>query len=99
MSTAATKLIIPFKLIFKQIQSFHEKPDFYSNYKKFWVVENSKPVIDKLDQINTKQNAKLISSFDFSTLYTKLPQKNLVKEPFFIDFGFYGNSKKKYFCH
>ena len=46
-----------FKLIFKQTQKFHI---FHSDYKTFWVVENSKPVIARLDQINTIQNAKLI---------------------------------------
>ena len=51
-----------FKLIFKQIQSSHEKSHFYSDCKKSRVVENSKPVIDSLNQINTKQNAKLISA-------------------------------------
>ena len=51
-----------FKLILKQIQSFHEKSHFYSDCKKFWVVENSKPLIDSLDQINTKQNPKIIST-------------------------------------
>ena len=39
-----------FELIFKQIQSFHERSLYYSDYKIFWVVENSKPVIDRLDQ-------------------------------------------------
>ena len=52
-----------FKLIFKRTQSFR---------KMFWAVENSKLVIDRLDQINTKNNAKCISTFDFSTVYTKL---------------------------
>ena len=48
---AVTKV---FKLIFKQTQSFHEKSHFYSDVKKFWVVGNSKHVIDRLDQINAK---------------------------------------------
>ena len=51
-----------FKLILKQIQSFHEKSHFYSDCKKFRVVENSKSLIDSLDQINTKQNAQLMST-------------------------------------
>ena len=53
----------------------------------------SKPVIDRLDQVNTEQNADLISTFDFSTLYTKLPHKDLLFD--FIDFGSSGGSKKK----
>ena len=59
LSKTATKA---FKLILKQIQSFHEKSHFYSDCKKFRVVENSKSLIDSLDQINTKQNAQLMST-------------------------------------
>ena len=47
LSKSVTKA---FELIFKQIQSFHEKSLYYSDYKIFWVVENSKPVIDRLYQ-------------------------------------------------
>ena len=67
LSKAVTK---NFKLIFKQIQSSHENWHYCHDYKKVWVVENSKP---RLDQVNTKKNAKLISDFEFSTPYTKLP--------------------------
>ena len=49
-----------------------------------------------LDQINTKQNAKPIFTFDFSTFCTKLPHKNLVKVLFDLtDFGFNRDPKKK----
>ncbi len=68
-----------FKLIFSTINSFHEKSLFYSNYNRFWVVENSFPIIKKMDQINKKHNAKNISTFDFSTLYTKIPHHLLIE--------------------
>ena len=63
---------------------------------KSQVLENSKPVIHRLDQTNTKKNAKLISAFYFSTLYNKLPHKDLLKMLFdLIDFGLNGGPKKK----
>jgi hypothetical protein len=68
-----------FKKIFHQVQSFHEKSTFYSNYNRFWVIENSSPVIDKLTKINEGKKAKDISTYDFSTLYTKLPHDDLIK--------------------
>ena len=68
-----------FKMIFAHIESFHNKSLFYSNYKKFWVVQNSFPIINKLDKINSKRNAKNISTFDFSTLYTTLPHNLLTQ--------------------
>ena len=83
-----------FKRIFKQVQSFHEKSKFYKNYNRFWVIENSKPLIDKLDVINTKKKAKEVSTFDFSTLYTNLPHDDLLRVlNHMIDFAFDGGNR------
>ena len=66
-----------------------------SNYNKFWVLQNCDPVLDSLNRINKKKNAKSISTFDFSTLYTKIPHDKLIKElSEVIDFVFdAGNCK------
>ena len=42
-----------FKLTFNQIQNFHASSKFYKNYNRFWVINNSKPLIEILDVINT----------------------------------------------
>ena len=84
-----------FKLIFKQIQNFHAASKFYKNYNRFWVINNSKPLIERLDVINTRKKAKDISTFDFSTLYTKLPHNDLIKVlNSHIDFVFEGGTGK-----
>ena len=54
LSKTATKA---FKLILKQIQRFHEKLHFYSDWKKFWVVDYSNPDIDRL---NRMQNLSIL---------------------------------------
>ena len=75
-------------------QSFHEKSKFYKNYNLFWVIENSKPLIDKLDVINTKKKAREVSTFDFSTLYTNLPHDDLLRIlNQIIDFAFAGGNR------
>ena len=60
------------------------------------MVQNSSPIIDKLDKINKNSNAKNISTFDFSTLYTTLPH-NLLIEVLnnLIGFVFKSTIKKK----
>jgi hypothetical protein len=84
-----------FKHIFDQIQSFHEKSYFYKNYNKFWVLQNSFPLLKTLDEINLKRKAKEISTFDFSTLYTKLPHDDLIRVLHkLIDFAFDGGKFK-----
>jgi hypothetical protein len=40
--------------------------------------DNHREVIDNLDKINKKNNAKSIATFDFSTLYTKIPHNKLI---------------------
>ena len=76
--------------------NFHAKSTFYINYNRFWIIENSSPIIDKLNKINEKKNAKDISTYDFSTLYTKLQHFDLVRVlKHIIDFCQKGGGKKE----
>ena len=59
--------------------SFNSKCLFYKNYNRFWVIQNSKTLIGRLKELNKKCNAKTISTFDFSTLYTKPPHADLLR--------------------
>ena len=84
-----------FKLMYNQIENFHTKAKFLSNYNKFWVLQNPDPVLASIKRINRKKGAKSIATYDFSTLYTKLPHDKLVKELLkLIDFCFNGGNKK-----
>ena len=81
-----------FKKIYSQVENFHKYAKFLSNYNKFWVLQNSNPVLEAVKRINKRHNAKSISTFDFSTLYTKIPHQKLIKElseiiDFVFDFG------------
>ncbi len=85
-----------YKHIFNQVHNFHEKSSFYKNYNRFWVIENSAPIIDKLSKINDRKKARDISTYDFSTLYTKLPHDDLVNNlNNIVDFAFNGGNQKK----
>jgi len=68
-----------FKMLYNHVENFHRKSYFYSSYRKFWVVQNSFPVIQQMDRINARGNAKRISTFDFSTLYTTIPHDLLIE--------------------
>ena len=41
-------------------------------------MQNIKPVTDAVNKLNKRNKAKSISTFDFSTLYTKLPHNKLL---------------------
>ena len=78
------------------MESFHKKSYFYSNFQKFWVVQNSFPIVEQLDKINTKKNAKRISTFDFSTLYTTIPHDMLIDVlSHIIEFVFKSSQRNK----
>ena len=80
--------------MFNQIENFHKKAKFLSNYNKFWVIQNPDPVLESIKRINRKKGAKSLATYDFSTLYTKLPHDKLVKELLkLIDFCFNGGKK------
>ena len=85
-----------FKLFFNQVRNFHDKSKFYSSYNKFWVVDNSSSILSKINKCNVKKNAKSIATFDFATLYTKIPHDRLIETLYaVIDFVFKSSSKSK----
>ena len=93
LSQAISKV---FKLLFHQVQNFHAKSTFYKNYNRFWVIENSSPIIEQLNSLNSKKKAKDISTYDFSTLYAKLKHSDLVQVlKGIIDFAQKGGRRKE----
>ena len=45
-----------------------------------WIVDNSVEVIDKIKEINNKNQVRNIRTYDFSTLYTSIPHKQLKQQ-------------------
>ena len=84
-----------FKRIYGQVEKFHKNAKFLSNYNKFWILLNSDPIIARLKSINQKKRAKSIATYDFSTLYTKLPHNKLIDRlSKVIDLVYKGGDKK-----
>jgi len=84
------------KMFYRQIENYNKKMHFFSYVKNFWVVSNKDPVIEALNKLSNRNNAKSVATFDFSTLYTKIPHdklKSVLNE--ITDFCFKGciNSK------
>ena len=61
-----------FKMTFNHVENFHRKHLFYTCFKKFWVVENSQPIVTNMNEISTNKKAKCISTFRSTTLYTTI---------------------------
>ena len=56
----------------------NDKCRFFSGVNTFWVVQNNKQITDAINKLNERNKANSISTFDFSTLYTKLPHNKLL---------------------
>ena len=84
-----------FRLLFRQIETYNDECRFFTGANTFWVVQNNKPVIDAMNGLNKRRKATSVSTFDFSTLYTKLPHnKLLMVHNSLIDFCFDGGECK-----
>ena len=68
---------------------------FFTGVNTFWVVQNNKAVIDAMNRLNKRRKATSVSTFDISTLYTKLPHnKVLMVLNSLVDFCFDGGESK-----
>ena len=80
-----------FKLFQKQVESFNDKSRIWSGVSGCWIIQNSNPVVDRIEKINNRNKAATISTFDFATLYTKIPHELLIDAlNEVVDFAFEG---------
>ena len=85
-----------FSLFNKQIETYNKKAHYYSGIKSYWIIPNRDPVLDAVNKSVPRRSAKCVSSFDFSTLYTKIPHDKLLEVlKKIIDFVFKGGTRKK----
>ena len=85
-----------FSLFQKQIDTYHKKSHYYSGIKSYWIVQNRDPILHAINKSCTHRSAKCLSSFDFSTLYTKIPHNKLIDVlNKIIDFAFKGGTRNK----
>ena len=90
LSRTITKM---FKLFYRQIEQYNAKSYYFSYVKTFWVIQNHDKVISSLKKLNKRNGIKSMSTFDFSTLYTKIPHDQLLEVlNELIDFCFQGGA-------
>ena len=73
------------------IENFHNKNRIWTGISNFWVVQNNSPVTGRITKINKNKKGNSIRTFDFSTLYTKIPHIVLLNALYeIVDFCFKG---------
>ena len=84
------------KKFYEQIENYNKVRHYYSGVKTFWCVQNKDPILDSITSLNERKRAKSVSTFDFSTLYTKIPHDKLIEVlDSLIDFCWKGYDGKK----
>ena len=66
------------KLCYSQIDAYHKKTYYFSGTKTFCAIQNYSLPLECIDKINKGKNAKQITTFYFSTLYTNIPYDKLL---------------------
>ena len=70
------------------------KKHYFSCTKTFCVIKNNCLNLECINQFNKRKNATQISTFDFSTLYTKIPHDELLDILYkVVDFVFKGGTR------
>lgn len=87
-STKKIKIGVTYFQTYSQTENFHKNAKYLSNHNKFWVLRTSNLMTKSLNKVNIKKRTKPIATYDFSTLYTKLPYDKLSSS---FDFTFKGN--------
>ena len=81
------------KLLQYNVSNYHDKRRVWTNVSNFWVIQNNRPVTERIDKCNNAKKAKTVRTFDFSTLYTKIPHHLLkVALEDIVDFCFNGEN-------
>ena len=65
-------------LFYEKGESYQTKGKVWSGIKTFWTIQNNYPVISSINKLNKRKAAKSMSTFDFSTLCTKIPRDKLL---------------------
>jgi hypothetical protein len=78
IKSIAKKLTRILQLVLYVNRKYCQKILLYTGINRMWVADNSNNLLHKIESINKKSTARNIATFDFSTLYTKLPLQDLI---------------------
>ena len=93
LSQAITKI---FKLFYRQIEKYNAKSYYFSYVKTFWIIQDNENVINSIKKLNKRNALRSMATFDFSTLYTKIPHEKLLEVMNeLVDFCFQGGTHEQ----
>ena len=92
---AAKTLVQILKLVMKSHRNYCNKILFYSGVQRYWIVENNDQVLKNMNELSDRRSARNIQMFDFSNMYTKIPQEDLKEKlKILVDMAFKGGTNQ-----
>lgn len=91
----SSKLTGLLKGVLKEVQTISSLRKRDTGADHCWIIENSKPVLDRIRQINARSDFQTLDIFDFKDLYTKIPHEDLKKQLRFVISLAFGSASKK----
>jgi hypothetical protein len=73
----AKRLTKILKLVQQQQRNYCRTVEWSTGVNMMWITDNNEDILSKIEKINKRKSAKDISTFDFSTLYTKIEPEDL----------------------
>ena len=58
-----------FKFIYSQIENVYKNANLLVNYNKFWILQNSNPIIQLLNNMNKKGVPNLLQHITYKTFF------------------------------
>ena len=77
LKTIAQKLTKILQLVQDVHRKYCRKIYLYTGINRMWIADNSKKFLEDIHIVNRRKSARNIATYDFSTLYTKLPPEDL----------------------
>ena len=95
----AKAAMLGLKLCQSQNQAYCKAIKQYTGINMFFITDNFQKIASDIQYLNSRTKANSISTYDFTSLYTKIPHSNLIANlEWYIDLAFRGSNKrgKKY---
>ena len=73
------KLLQIFQLVGKTLKNHCQYKCKFAKTKSFWIIKNSNDIRNDISNINNKNKAKTLFSYDFAKLYTNIPHDMLIE--------------------
>jgi len=81
------------KLLTNQHRKYCDQIYVNTGVNRMWIIDNSKNVLEMIESYNENNKIKNVNTYDFSTLYTKIPHKDLKCQiKWVLDKGFHNKT-------